>query len=61
MLRPDGPVVWLEKSARGFFDEQGKLLRMIGMVANITERKPAEAAFASVSCRLIEAQEQEGH
>jgi PAS domain S-box-containing protein len=43
-LQPDGPVVWLEKSARGFFDEQGKLLRMIGMVANITERKRAEQA-----------------
>jgi signal transduction histidine kinase len=59
VLRPDGPVVWLEKSARGFFDEQGKLLRMIGMVANITERKLAEGALASVSRRLIEAQEQE--
>jgi PAS domain S-box-containing protein len=58
-LRPAGSVVWLEKSARGFFDEQGKLLRMIGMVANITERKLAEAAVASVSRRLIEAQEQE--
>jgi PAS domain S-box-containing protein len=58
-LQPDGRVVWLEKSARGFFDEQGKLLRMIGMVANITERKLAEAALASVSRRLIEAQEQE--
>jgi PAS domain S-box-containing protein len=44
MLHPDGPAVWLEKSARGFFDEQGKLLRMIGMVANITERKRAEQA-----------------
>jgi len=59
VLRPDGTVVWLEKSARGFFDEQGKLLRMIGMVANITERKLAEAALASVSRRLIDAQEQE--
>jgi PAS domain S-box-containing protein len=59
MLQPDGPTVWLEKSAKGIFDERGKLLRMIGMVANITERKLAEAAFASVSRRLIEAQEQE--
>jgi PAS domain S-box-containing protein len=59
VLQPDGPVVWLEKSARGFFDERGKLLRMIGMVANITERKRAEAALASVTRRLIEAQEQE--
>jgi PAS domain S-box-containing protein len=45
VLRPDGSVVWLEKNARGFFDEQGKLLRVIGMVANITERKLAEEAL----------------
>jgi len=44
VLRPDGSVVWLEKSAKGFFDEQGTLLRMIGMAANITERKRAEQA-----------------
>jgi PAS domain S-box-containing protein len=59
LVRPDGHVVWLEKRARGFFDEQGKLLRMIGMVANITERKLTEAALATVSRKLIEAQEQE--
>jgi len=45
VLHPDGSVVWLEKNARGFFDEQGKLLRVIGMVANITERKQVEDAL----------------
>jgi PAS domain S-box-containing protein len=59
LLRPDGSVVWLEKSARGFFDEQGTLQRIIGMVANITERKLTEAALASLSRKLIDAQEQE--
>jgi signal transduction histidine kinase len=59
MLRPDGSVVWLEKNARAFFDEQGKLLRMIGMVADNTQRKLAEEALAGVGRRLIEAQEQE--
>ncbi|HEY6369806.1 MAG TPA: PAS domain S-box protein [Candidatus Sulfotelmatobacter sp.] len=58
-LRPDGSLIWLEKSARGFFDEQGKLLRMIGMVTDITDRKLSEAALANASRRLIEAQEQE--
>src|SRR5215469_5286332 len=42
LLRPDGSVVWLEKTAHAFFDERGKMLRMIGMVADITERKSAE-------------------
>src|SRR5205814_2264036 len=59
VLHPDDGVVWLEKSGRAFFDEQGKLLRMIGMVANITQRKLSEEALATVGRRLIEAQEQE--
>jgi PAS domain S-box-containing protein len=59
MLRPDGAVIWLEKSGRAFFDVQGKMLRMIGIVADITERKLGEEALSGVSRRLIEAQEQE--
>jgi PAS domain S-box-containing protein len=59
ILRPDGSVVWLEKSSRAFFDERGKVLRTIGMVADITQRKLAEEALAGVGRRLIEAQEQE--
>ena len=42
MLRPDGSFIWLEKTAHAFFDEGGRLVRMIGMVADITERKVAE-------------------
>lgn len=59
MVRPDGSVIWVEKTGRAHFDEQGKMLRIVGMVAEITERKRAEAALADVSRRLIEAQEQE--
>ena len=59
VLRPDGAVIWLEKSGRAFFDAQGKMLRMVGIVADITERKLGEEALSGVSRRLIEAQEQE--
>jgi PAS domain S-box-containing protein len=59
VLRPDGAVIWLEKSGRAFFDAQSKMLRMIGIVADITERKLGEEALSGVSRRLIEAQEQE--
>jgi PAS domain S-box-containing protein len=44
MLRPDGSMIWLERNSRAQFDEQGKLLRIIGIVADITPRKRAEEA-----------------
>ncbi len=59
IARQDGTWMWAEKSARAFFDEQGKMVRMIGMIVDISERKLAEEALSSVSRRLIEAQEQE--
>ena len=59
MTRPDSSVIWVEKTGRGHFNEQGQILRIVGMVADITERKLAEAALADVSRRLIEAQDQE--
>jgi len=59
VLRPDGSVIWLEANGRGFFDGQGRMLRIIGIVADVTESKLAEEALAGVSRRLIEAQEQE--
>jgi PAS domain S-box-containing protein len=59
ILRPVDGVVWLEENGRAFFDGQGRMLRKIGIVADITERKAGEEALSSVSRRLIEAQEQE--
>jgi PAS domain S-box-containing protein len=45
VLRPDGSAIWLEDSGRAYFDPQGRVLRVIGMVADITERKRAEDAL----------------
>jgi signal transduction histidine kinase len=59
VIRADGSVVWLEKNAHALFDEKGTMLRMIGMVADITERKLAEEAISGMNRRLIEAQEAE--
>jgi PAS domain S-box-containing protein len=42
LLRPDGGLLWLERRARAFFDDEGKLQRIIGVVADITDRKQAE-------------------
>jgi PAS domain S-box-containing protein len=58
-LRPDGTAIWLEASGHAIFDSQGRILRIIGMVTDVTERKLGEAAFTTLSRRLIVAQEQE--
>jgi PAS domain S-box-containing protein len=59
MVRPDDTVIWVERSSRAQFDKRGRILRIVGMVADITQRKLAEEALESVGRRLIEAQEQE--
>ena len=45
VVRHDGSLIWIENTARGFFDEEGKIVRVIGMVADITARKEAEDAL----------------
>ena len=41
-LRSDGARLWLEESGRATFDKSGKMTRLVGMTADITERKTAE-------------------
>ncbi len=59
LCRADGSLAWLERSGHAFFDKQGRIQRMVGMVADITERKLAEEALSKVGGRLIEAHEEE--
>jgi len=59
LVRPDGSLVWLERSGHAFFDKKGRMVRVVGMVADITERKLAEEALSRVGGRLIEAHEEE--
>jgi PAS domain S-box-containing protein len=59
MIRPDGEVVWVERNSRAYFDAHGRVLRIIGMAADITQRKRGEEALSSISRRLIQAQEAE--
>jgi PAS domain S-box-containing protein len=45
LLRPDGSLVWVEKTAHALFDNDGRMVQIIGMVADITERRRAEEAI----------------
>jgi PAS domain S-box-containing protein len=56
VLRPDGSVLWLEKSARALFDEHGRMFRVIGMAVDITERKRADEELRRKDMELSDAQ-----
>jgi PAS domain S-box-containing protein len=59
IVSPSGEFIWLEESATASFDAQGRAVRVVGMVSNVTSRKEVERALATVSGKLIEAQERE--
>ena len=41
-FRPDGKLLWLQESGRATFDKAGKMIRLVGMTADVTERKEIE-------------------
>jgi len=58
IIRPDDTVIWVERQSRAHFNEQGGLRRIVGMVADITERRRAEQVLADMTRKLVEGQEQ---
>lgn len=52
VLRPDGSALWLERTGHAYFDAQGKMVRMLGIVADVTEQKLAERELAVAYDRL---------
>ena len=57
--RPEAHMIWLEEAGHAFFDDARKLVRVVGIAANITDRKRAEQAVMDLSGRLLNAQEEE--
>ena len=41
-LRSEGDMLWLGESGYASFDKDGKMIRLVGMTADITERKSAD-------------------
>jgi PAS domain S-box-containing protein len=56
---PDGSVHWITGRWQVFKNESGEAVRVIGVNADISDRKRAEEALAGMTRKLIEAQEQE--
>src|SRR5437879_13549434 len=56
MVRPDGAVIWIDRNSCAYFDEQGRMLRIVGMIADITERKRSEQALNHREAELAESQ-----
>lgn len=45
VVRSDGTVIWVDRNSRAHFDKQGGVRRIVGMIADITERKRTEQAL----------------
>jgi PAS domain-containing protein len=52
VLLPGESPVWVKSSGRAFFSEEGRMLRVVGIVADITDQKLAEDALRANEERL---------
>ncbi|MDT0632229.1 sensor histidine kinase [Rubrivirga litoralis] len=59
VVRPDGSVRWLSAAGRTLRDAGGQPATVVGINADVTERKRAEAELRRVSARLVQAGEDE--
>jgi len=59
VLISDDASVWLRSSGRAFYDGEGRMLRVIGMAADVTDLKRAEEALLKANRKLVKVQEQE--
>lgn len=59
VLRPDGAVRWVESRGLAYSGSRGRLLQIVGVTMDISERKHSEDALRTLGGRLIQAQEQE--
>ena len=57
VLVPGKAPIWVKSTGRAFFDGEGSMLRLIGMVADVTDQKLSEEALSDATRKLVEAQE----
>lgn len=59
VILSDRTTVWVERTSHAYFDEGGKITRLVGMVADVTERRAIEMELSRLSYQLIRAQDVE--
>jgi PAS domain S-box-containing protein len=45
VIWPDGSIHWLESQTKGQMDHEGKVVRLVGVISDVTQRKLAEDAM----------------
>ena len=56
IIRPDGRIRWIASRGQAVLGQDGRVSRVLGMAADITERKRAEEALRQSEFELAEAQ-----
>ncbi|MDB5956426.1 PAS domain-containing protein [Ramlibacter sp.] len=59
VIHPDGSVHWLQAKGRMFFDQAGEPVRIVGVMADATERHQAEDELRRMESRLRQAEKME--
>ena len=58
IVRPDGSIRWLQTFGRGSYGSDGRAVRLVGAIADITERRRAQEVVIASERRLRELIEQ---
>ncbi len=58
-IHDNGSVIWLHERGQAFYDTSGKLLRVVGVTADITKTKETEESLRLMGGLLLSAQEEE--
>lgn len=59
IIRPDGTIRWLWDRAFPILDEQGRVLRIVGVASDITDRRRAEEERDALNAQFLQAQKME--